>query len=81
MLVIDTSSTNRCGATAITPATRSGYAAAYSSAIDPPSLWPNSHGQRSMARCAKSAGSTSCACRCMKSTGQRSAGGRGVDAP
>ena len=71
MLAIETSSTNRCGATATTPAT--GWRAACSSAIEAPSLWPKSQG-RSMPRRAKSRGRTSIACSCMKSGAQRSAG-------
>ena len=57
-----------------------GWRAACSSAIEPPSLWPNSQG-RSMPSAANSAGSTSSACACMKSGGQRSSGGLGVERP
>ena len=56
------------------------WRAACSSAIEPPSLWPKSQG-RSMPTAAKSAGSTSSAWRCMKSTAQRSLAGRGVERP
>ena len=52
MLATETSSTKRCGATATTPAT--GWRAACSSAIEPPSLWPKSQG-RSMPSAASSA--------------------------
>ena len=45
MLRSDSGSTTMCGATAITPASASGNVAAWMSAIDAPSLWPNSHGR------------------------------------
>ena len=44
MLCTDTSSTKTCGASTTAPATASGKRAACSSAIEPPSLWPNSQG-------------------------------------
>ena len=64
----------RCAAPARpAPATASGKRAACSSAIEPPSLWPNSQGGCVDAAAPRSsAGSTSCAWRCMKSRPQRS---------
>ena len=44
MLATVTSSTKMCGASTTRPATRSGKRAAYSSEIEPPSLWPKSQG-------------------------------------
>ena len=57
-----------CGA-ARSSATRSGRRAAYSNAIEPPSLWPNSHRRFVTPSASSSAGSTSSACWCMKSDG------------
>ena len=45
------------------------------------SAWDGDHGESTTPSCAKSAGSTSCACRCMKSTGHFSSFVRGVDRP
>ncbi len=78
MLAIETSSTNKCGATATTPATAKRDA--WSSAIEAPSLWPKSQGD-AMSRRASSRGSTSKACSCMKSGAQRSWGGFDVERP
>ena len=44
MLATDTSSTKMCGATRDHAGDARGKRAAYSSAIEPPSLWPKSHG-------------------------------------
>ena len=74
------SSTLTWGASAMMPATSLSGAAAWINAMEAPSLCPNSQG-RSMPTAAKSAGSTSCAWRCMKSGAQRSPGGLGVERP
>ena len=71
MLAIETSSTKTCGASATTPAT-SWKRAACSSAIEPPSLWPNSHGPLDAERARAAPAGPRAPARCMKSTPQRS---------
>ena len=80
-----TSSTKMCGATATTPATASGKHAAWISAIDaavavaeqpgPPAVGADAKPRK------KRAAARRCACRCMKSTLQRSSAARGVERP
>ena len=84
MLATETSSTTMCGASTMAPCSASGNAAAYSSAMEPPSLWPKSQTRSrcgSMSSARSKAGSTSRACLCMKSGAQRSSAARGVERP
>ena len=63
------------------PRVRSGNRAANSSAMEAPSLWPNNQGAHCTPSASRKAGTTSCACWCMKSTPHTSPSARGVDRP